>query len=120
MYFKNNLNIIFALTNSHYFVGNNNQLPCSIPEDMTFFRKITIGDGNNAIIMGKNTFLSLPRQKPLPKRLNIVVSSTYVNQSSDPNLIITPTLKDAIKIANGRNCDQIFYRWNSNYYRCIL
>lgn len=39
MYFKNNLNIIFALTNSHYFVGNNNQLPCSIPEDMTFFEK---------------------------------------------------------------------------------
>lgn len=74
-----------------------------------FFRKITIGDGNNAIIMGKNTFLSLPHQKPLPKRLNIVVSSTYVNQSSDPNLIITSTLKDAIKIANDHNCDQIFF-----------
>ena len=109
MYFRNNLNIIFAITNNRYFIGQNNQLPCNIPEDMKFFKSITIGNGNNAIIMGKNTFLSLPSKLPLSNRLNIIVSTTYINTLSYNNLIVVPSLKEAVNVANQRDCQEIFF-----------
>jgi len=52
-------------------IAKNGTIPWNIKEDMKFFREKII---NNAIIMGKNTFFSLPHQQPLPKRLNIVLT----------------------------------------------
>lgn len=50
-------------------IGINNQLPWHIPEDLQFFKEITI---NKPIIMGRKTFESIG--KILPNRKNIVVS----------------------------------------------
>ena len=52
-------------------IGFNGQLLEHIPEDMKFFKKITTG---NVVIMGRKTWDSLPI-KPLPDRLNLVVTS---------------------------------------------
>ena len=56
-------------------IGLNNSIPWNSPEDMRHFSKTTKGIGNNAIIMGKNTWLSLPK-KPLPNRDNLILSTT--------------------------------------------
>ena len=55
-------------------IGLKNELPWNIPKDMKYFRDKTIGNGNNAVVMGRNTYLSIG--KPLKKRDNIVVSTT--------------------------------------------
>ena len=47
-------------------IGFQNKLPWYLKGDLQYFKKKTIGSGNNAIVMGKNTWLSLP--KCLPKR----------------------------------------------------
>lgn len=52
-------------------IGHKNDLLAYISEDLKRFKKITTG---NTIIMGRNTWDSLPR-KPLPNRQNIVISS---------------------------------------------
>jgi dihydrofolate reductase len=52
-------------------IGYQNNLLAHIPEDMRFFRNKT---QNSVIIMGRNTYDSLP-SKPLPNRINIVVTS---------------------------------------------
>ena len=58
-------------------IGLNNTLPWRCKNDLKQFKALTIGDNNNnAIIMGKNTWESLPK-KPLPNRLNIVLSKKY-------------------------------------------
>lgn len=45
-------------------------LPWHIPEDMKHFRELT---KNSVVIMGKNTYFSLPEKfRPLPGRRNIV------------------------------------------------
>lgn len=51
-------------------IGIHNQLPWHLPDDLKFFKQKTLG---KPVLMGKNTWLSLG--KPLPKRLNIVLSS---------------------------------------------
>lgn len=50
-------------------IGKGNQLPWSLPEDLKFFKSVTLG---KPVIMGRKTFDSLGR--PLTGRLNIVLS----------------------------------------------
>lgn len=50
-------------------IGKNNQLPWHLPEDLKFFKRTTLG---KPVLMGRKTFESLG--KPLPGRLNIVLS----------------------------------------------
>lgn len=58
-------------------IGLDNDLPWKISEEMKLFREKTIGCGNNCVIMGKNTFLSIPeRFRPLRDRDNYVVTSS--------------------------------------------
>ena len=57
-------------------IGFQNQLPWQLSADLKKFKELTIGNGNNAVIMGRNTWASLPsRYKPLPKRENIVLTT---------------------------------------------
>ena len=52
-------------------IGRDGDLPWHLPEDLKLFKKRTL---NHPIIMGRRTFESLPGQRPLPKRRNIVLS----------------------------------------------
>ena len=61
---------IIAAVGKNLELGKNNDLIWSIPGDLKFFREVTKG---HKIIMGRNTFDSLPRM--LPKRKHIVLSS---------------------------------------------
>lgn len=62
---------IFAC-DEEWGIGKNNTLPWPHnPEDLRWFKKMT---ANNIVVMGRNTWESLPI-KPLPNRLNYVVTS---------------------------------------------
>ena len=63
-------------------IGYNNNLPWRIKEDLQHFSKLTTGEGNNAIIMGKNTWLSIG-SKPLPNRDNLILSSSLKTENND-------------------------------------
>lgn len=53
-------------------IGNNNELLFRLPEDMRHFKRSTLGC---PVIMGRKTWDSLPaRNRPLPGRINIVVT----------------------------------------------
>ena len=53
-------------------IGYNNKLPwTNIQGDLPRFKELTTG---KVILMGRNTWESLPK-KPLPNRINVVVSS---------------------------------------------
>lgn len=51
-------------------IGINGDMPWHIPEDLRHFKQITMG---RPVIMGRKTWLSIPR-RPLPGRRNIVLS----------------------------------------------
>jgi len=54
---------------SNRVIGVDGQLPWHIPDDLKYFKAITIG---KPIIMGRKTFDSIG--KPLPGRLNIIIT----------------------------------------------
>lgn len=50
-------------------IGQKGRLPWHIPEDLRFFKNLTLG---HTVIMGRKTFDTILR--PLPRRRNIIVS----------------------------------------------
>ena len=66
------IGIIVAVGNN-FEIGLKNRLLWHLPNDLKYFKEKTL---NATIIMGKNTYLSLPI-KPLPKRRNIVITDIY-------------------------------------------
>jgi dihydrofolate reductase len=65
------LNLIYARA-ANGVIGLNNALPWHLPEDMAHFKRHTMGC---PVIMGRKTWDSLPpRFRPLPGRLNIVLT----------------------------------------------
>lgn len=57
-------------------IGKNNQLPWHLPEDLKFFKRVTMG---HPIIMGRKTYESIGR--PLPGRENIIITRNELYQS---------------------------------------
>ena len=104
------MNIIVAYCRNRG-IGFQNQLPWRLSADLKRFKELTIGDGNNAVIMGRNTWASLPSgYKPLPKRENIVLTTEVdkpVISNTNDTPILMPSLKETIKYCKER---KIFYR----------
>ena len=92
-------------------IGRDGTIPWQVPEDLKFFQRETLG---GALIMGRNTWDSLPF-KPLPKRLNIVVSSNA--NSGD---IVAPTVQAAVGIASEQGYQRIYGIGGAGIYREML
>jgi dihydrofolate reductase len=60
--------LIVAASQNHV-IGLDNQLPWHLPEDLQYFKAVTMG---KPILMGRKTFDSIGR--PLPGRANIVLT----------------------------------------------
>ena len=116
---KKYLTIIVALDDCHG-IGCNNKIPWYVKNDLKFFRYVTtkVNDSNkqNAIIVGRKTYETFP--KPLPNRLNIVVSSNRTLPNTNyPNVLCVTTLNDALKCANENlNIESIFIAGGVSIY----
>ena len=92
-------------------IGKDNDIPWHVPQDLAMFKKETLG---GAIIMGRNTWDSLPF-KPLKNRLNIVVSS-------QKNLTehVVASIEDAIALAQSEGYMRIYGIGGAGIYRAML
>ncbi len=66
-----------------YVIGHNHQMPWHIPEDLKFFKRMTL---NSIIVMGRKTFDSFPNG-PLPNRFHIVITRTPDHYANKENVI---------------------------------
>ena len=66
--------------------------------DMALFSKRTTGVGKNAVLMGKNTWCSIPEnRRPLKNRTNIVISRNQMESSAPTQPCHTfPSICDAL------------------------
>jgi dihydrofolate reductase/thymidylate synthase len=88
-------------------LSKNGLIPWKSKTDMSFFLNKT---KNNIVIMGKNTFFSIPKQhRPLKNRFNIVLTSSpdiFNNINEDPNILFT----------NNNNIHQYILNNKNKYY----
>jgi dihydrofolate reductase/thymidylate synthase len=81
-------------------IGIDGKLPWNLPSDKKYFQELTTFCSNpekrNAVIMGRKTFESIPpRFRPLPNRLNVVVSRQR-KEHDPPNLYWTHSFSSAL------------------------
>ena len=99
-----------------YGIGKRNGLLFRQPKDMAFFRATTSG---HIVAMGENTLLSFPGSKPLPKRVNIVLSQ-------DPNhnyqgVLNVHSFEDFLQqIAIAKEKDDVFIIGGASIYKQML
>lgn len=86
---------IIAAVNNLNFIGKNNKLIFTDKIDMQHFKNTTIG---SIVVMGYNTFLSL-NSKPLPNRLNIVLTNKDLYNLSTNQLIFTNSIDFVLDLA---------------------
>ena len=83
------INIIAAVAKNRA-IGFQNKLIYWLPNDLKRFKALTTG---HTIIMGRNTYLSLPKGA-LPNRRNVILSTTV---SELPGCDVYPSLNAALK-----------------------
>lgn len=90
---------IIAAVAKNGVIGVDNDLPWRLPDDLAYFKKITI---DKPIIMGRKTWESL--NGALPNRTNIVISSTPSYQAE--GAVVLPNMQSALEIANSKQATQ--------------
>ena len=115
-----NYNIIVAICENNG-IGYNNSLPWNIKEDLKIFSKLTRGNNNNAIIMGRNTFESLPNNF-LPKRDNLILSSSIIIDEKRENNIIKTfnNIDSIIEFCNSKNYQEVWIIGGQLIYESFL
>jgi dihydrofolate reductase len=76
------ISYIVARSVPDHIIGCDNKLPWHLRTDMKNFKMVTT---NSVVIMGRKTFDSIGR--PLPNRINIVVSSTAAASVGDAHFV---------------------------------
>jgi dihydrofolate reductase len=89
---------IVAIAQNHA-IGKGGKLPWHYSADLKFFKRTTL---NHAVLMGFNTFESI--EKPLPKRLNIVLSGSR-SIENQPNVLLVRSIEEATSLEKYLNCD---------------
>jgi dihydrofolate reductase/thymidylate synthase len=104
---KPSINVIVAFDLGRG-ISKDGAIPWKIKEDMKVFTYMTTHvaslENTNIVIMGKNTWSSL-NKKPLPKRINIIVSTSMVQKDIEEyeNTYVVNTIEDSLTLAQSLN-----------------
>lgn len=116
---KKEFSIVVAIQRANYGIGNAGGLPWPrCKEDLARFRAITTSkEPKNVVIMGRRTYESLPTcHRPLPDRVNVVVTSNVV---VGPHACV-PTLNAALLEKSCEGTANIFVIGGSRLYEEAL
>ena len=117
---NNNINLIVAMCKNNG-IGYKNDLPWKISSDLKKFKKLTQGKGNNAVIMGKNTYESI--KKSLPNRDNLILSTQFEIDKIHNENKITKSFKNIDLLNNFiklKKYDEIWIIGGSQIYELFL
>jgi len=104
--------MIFAMDPTG-LIGKNNDLPWNYPEDLQYFKYITL---NKTVLMGVTTFESIVARlnKPLPNRKSLVAS---LNEFSYPGVEVINDLESFLK---KKHKEEIFVIGGKTIYEIAL
>ncbi|MBC8016601.1 MAG: dihydrofolate reductase [Sporomusaceae bacterium] len=96
-------------------IGCKGNLLQRIPEDMKFFKQMTLG---KVVVMGRETFESLPGKEPLKDRINIVLSKN--ENFKNEKLTICRSLDELFQELKQYNLDDVIIIGGESVYTQLL
>ena len=106
---------VIVAVDLNWGIGYRGNLLQRIPEDMKFFKKITLG---KVVVMGRETFESLPNKEPLKDRVNIVLSKNKNFNTDKVN--ICRSLEELFSELEKYDSDDIFVIGGESIYFQLL
>ncbi len=106
---------IIAAESLNRVIGKNGELPWKMPSDMRYFMRKTKG---HHVIMGRKTYEEGGINKPLPRRVNIIV--TRQKDWESEGCIVVHSLEEGLKIAKNADETETFVIGGEQIYRLAL
>ncbi len=96
-------------------IGKDGKLLQRVPEDMKFFVEKTTG---KVVVMGRETFESLPGQQPLKDRVNIVLSKNV--HFDGEGLIVCRSMEELFQKLENYSSSDVFVIGGESVYTQLL
>jgi len=97
-------------------IARGGDLPWRLPGDLRRMKVLTTGRGDNAVLMGRTTFLTLPGA--LPKRKNLVLSRRA--DLTLPDATVVPSWQAALDAAERAGCRELWVLGGAEVYALAL
>ncbi len=107
--------IIIAAIAKNGIIGKKGKIPWSSKEELKHFRETTLG---HPIIFGRITFDSI--NKPLDKRLNIVISKSRISSLSKQNVLYFESIKKAYSYLRKNNYEKVYICGGKSIYKAAV
>lgn len=104
--------LLVAAMSTNGAIGYQNKLPWHLPEELKYFKKITLG---KPVLMGRSTFQSMG-SKPLPDRHNIVM--TREKDFLAQGCTVVHSVEEALKVVE--NCEEVMVIGGAEVYKQFL
>ena len=96
-------------------IGKENGLPWRLRSDMLRFKRLTLGTGKSAVLMGRTTWETIPEMyRPLVDRINIVVTRNKEYRLNDAKVV--HSIEDGLRLAESSDCDECWIIGGANVY----
>lgn len=99
----------------NWAIGLGSKLLVRIPQDMKYFRSMTTG---HVVVMGRKTLESFPESKPLPNRVNIVLTRDQSYQA--PGALVVHSMEELKEELKKYPEEEVFVIGGGQIYRELL
>ena len=106
---------IVACIGKNRELGKKGELVFHIKDDMKFFRETTTG---KVVVMGRKTLESFPNSKPLPNRVNIVLTRDAKYEAK--GAVVVHSKEELNEELKKYNSDDIYVIGGESIYRLML
>ena len=105
---------LIVAVDENWGIGKEGDLLTSIPDDMRFFRETT---QRHVLVMGSKTLRSFKNARPLPGRLNIVLTRS---EAAFPGAVACRSVEQALELLKSFDTDDIMVIGGGMIYRRLL
>ncbi len=108
------MNCIVAV-DENWAIGYKNELLVRIPADQKFFRQETTG---KVVVLGRKTLETFPQGRPLPNRINIIVSTKQDYQVKD--VIVVHSIDELLEELKKYDTNDVYIIGGDSIYKQML
>uniref|UniRef100_A0A182N8W6 dihydrofolate reductase n=1 Tax=Anopheles dirus TaxID=7168 RepID=A0A182N8W6_9DIPT len=107
-------------------IGIKGDLPWKLKQELKYFsrttKKVLDASKRNAVIMGRKTYFGVPESKrPLPERLNVILTRNASDYTFPPDVLVCSSLQEALLKLDttdyGKDIENIWIVGGNSVYR---